>query len=482
LKFSKDFLMGFSESGFQFEMGYPGHEDPNSDWWHWVHSQDNIASGIVSGHLPEEGPAYLALYKQDHDLSERLGADILRIGIEWSRLFPKPTRDIPVEIDRDEDEVITSIDLKENALKTLIERANKNAVETYRGVFKDWVNRGKKLIINLNHFTLPVWIHDPLELRRKGVYNAPSGWLNEETIIEFVKYVYAVEYFFDEFADYWSTLNEPNAVSIMGYLLVKSGFPPGIPSLEYTMLALRNQIIAHARAYDVLKYLTRKPVGVILNYMWFEPHRVDNEDDVSASNEISYMYNLLFTETVTSGSSIIVSSSSLKNKLDWIGVNYYTRMVITRDKSNGITWRPVPGYGYLCTPGGLSKAERQCSEFGWEFYPEGLENILLLLHSKYGLPLIVTENGIADANDAFRPRYLVQHLEAVWRAIQKGADVKGYLHWALTDNYEWAMGYNMRFGLIKVDFESKKRYIRPSALVFREIARNKEVPEELLFY
>lgn len=86
------------------------------------------------------------------------------------------------------------------------------------------VNRGKKLIINLNHFTLPVWIHDPLELRRKGVYNAPSGWLNEETIIEFVKYVYAVEYFFDEFADYWSTLNEPNAVSIMGYLLVKSGF------------------------------------------------------------------------------------------------------------------------------------------------------------------------------------------------------------------------------------------------------------------
>ncbi|MEM4517630.1 MAG: family 1 glycosylhydrolase, partial [Desulfurococcaceae archaeon] len=80
------------------------------------------------------------------------------------------------------------------------------------------------------------------------------------------------------------------------------------------------------------------------------------------------------------------------------------------------------------------------------------------------------------------PRYLIQHIEAVGKAIQKGVDVRGYLHWALIDNYEWAMGYNMKFGLLKVDYESKKRYIRPSALVYREIALNNELPDELVFY
>ncbi|MEM4489630.1 MAG: beta-galactosidase BgaS [Desulfurococcaceae archaeon] len=482
MKFPKDFLMGFSESGFQFEMGYPGDEDPNTDWWLWVHSPDNIAAGIVSGHLPEHGPAYLRLYKYDHDLGEKLGANVLRLGIEWSRIFPRPTRDIPATIERDDSGVISMVELNETALKKLVEKANKNAVEKYLAIFKDWVSRGKKLIVNLNHFTLPSWLHEPLEVRSKGVFNAPSGWLSEEIIVEFTKYAYAAAYFFGEYVDYWSTLNEPNVVAIMGYLQVKSGFPPGIPSTNYTMLALRNQIIAHARAYDALKQSTGKPIGVILNYMWFEPYRVENEDDVAACNEISYMYNLLFTEAVKSGSSIIISSNSLKNKLDWIGVNYYTRMVVTREKTSKTNWIPVPGYGYLCTPGGLSKAGRPCSEFGWETYPEGLEKILLMLHEKYKLPLIVTENGVADAHDALRPRYLIQHIEAVGKAIQKGVDVRGYLHWALIDNYEWAMGYNMKFGLLKVDYESKKRYIRPSALVYREIALNNELPDELVFY
>lgn len=482
LKFPKDFLMGFSESGFQFEMGYPGDEDPNTDWWLWVHSPDNIAAGIVSGHLPEHGPAYLRLYKYDHDLGEKLGANVLRLGIEWSRIFPRPTRDIPATIERDDSGVISMVELNETALKKLVEKANKNAVEKYLAVFKDWVSRGKKLIVNLNHFTLPSWLHEPLEVRSKGVFNAPSGWLSEEIIVEFTKYAYAAAYFFGEYVDYWSTLNEPNVVAIMGYLQVKSGFPPGIPSMNYTMLALRNQIIAHARAYDALKQSTGKPIGVILNYMWFEPYRVENEDDVAACNEISYMYNLLFTEAVKSGSSIIISSNSLKNKLDWIGVNYYTRMMVTREKTSKTNWIPVPGYGYLCTPGGVSKAGRPCSEFGWETYPEGLEKILLMLHEKYKLPLIVTENGVADAHDALRPRYLIQHIEAVGKAIQKGVDVRGYLHWALIDNYEWAMGYNMKFGLLKVDYESKKRYIRPSALVYREIALNNELPDELVFY
>jgi len=455
LKIPRDFLLGFSESGFQFEMGYPGHEDPYTDWWQWVHSPDNIAGGIVSGDLPENGPAYLALYKVDHDIAESLGANTLRLGVEWSRLFPESTRDVKVSVERDENGVITHIDINESSLKALLEKVNKNAVEQYRRVFKDWVDRGRKLILNLNHFTLPIWIHDPINVRIKGVFNAPSGWLQEDTIIEFTKYAYVVASLFGDLVDAWSTMNEPNVVAIAGYLISKSGFPPGIPSIDLAMLALRNQIIAHARAYDVLKSTTSKPVGVIINYTWFEPLNSESESDRQAVEQASYIYNYVFIDAVTTGHSLLVVSDSLKNRLDWIGVNYYTRMVVTSTSKPGMNWKPVPGYGSLCTPSGTSKAGRPCSEFGWEFYPEGLEKTLIAVYERYHLPVIVTENGVADSTDWLRPRYLVRHIEAVLKTIERGVDVKGYLHWALVDNYEWAMGFNMKFGLVKVDMESK---------------------------
>ncbi len=481
MKFPPDFLLGFSESGFQFEMGFPDQTDPNTDWWIWVHDPDNIASGIVSGHLPEEGPGYLTLYKIDHEIAERLGANTLRLGVEWSRIFPKSTKQVPVAVERDEEGVITRVEMNENTLNLLRELANKKAIETYRYLLKDWVSRGKKLILNLNHFTLPSWLHNPVELRLRGVTSAPSGWLSEDSIIEFAKYAYLVAREFSDLVDMWSTLNEPNVVATAGYLNVKSGFPPGLASMEYTMVALRNQIIAHARAYDTLKEVTKKPVGVIHNFMCFEPLNPENSDDVSAAFNASLLYNHLFIDSVTQGSSMLVSSDSLRNRLDWIGVNYYTRMVVTSDKKLMTGWRYVPGYGFLCTPDELSKAGKPCSDFGWETYPEGLEKVLLEVYERYKLPIIVTENGIADSADKYRSSYILTHLLSVLRALEKGIDVRGYLHWALIDNYEWAMGFNMRFGLVKVAFSTKKRYLRPSALFFKEIATRHEIPEDILF-
>lgn len=481
VKIPQNFLLGFSESGFQFEMGFPEQVDPNTDWWVWVHDPNNIISGIVSGHLPEEGPGYLTLYKADHDIAEKLGADTLRLGIEWSRIFPESTKQVQVSVERDEEGVITRVEVSESALNSLRELANKNAIETYKKLFKDWSDRGKKLILNLNHFTLPSWIHHPIELRLRGISSAPSGWLSDDSIIEFAKYAHLVANEFYDLADMWSTLNEPNALATAGYLNVKSGFPPGLASLEYTMIALRNQVIAHARAYDALKEVTRKPVGLIHNFMWFEPLNIENPDDLSAASNASYMYNYLFIDSVTRGSSMLISSDSLRDRLDWIGVNYYTRMVVTSDKRVAMGWKYVPGYGFLCASEGLSKAGRPCSDFGWEVYPEGLEKILVETYNKYKLPIIVSENGIADATDKYRSSYILTHLLSTMKAMEKGVDVRGYLHWALIDNYEWAAGYNMKFGLVKVDLTTKKRYLRPSALLYREIASRREIPEELLF-
>jgi beta-galactosidase len=216
-------------------------------------------------------------------------------------------------------------------------------------------------------------------------------------------------------------LNEPNVVASSGYLMTRSGFPPGIPSMEYAMIVLRNQIVAHVRAYDILKAVTGKPVGVIINFTWFEPFREESESD----RQVAYLYNYAFIDAVTARSSSIVSSESLKRRLDWIGVNYYTRMVIAFSASG---WKPVPGYGNLCTPNGVSRAWRLCSVFGWELYPEGLEKVLVSVYERYHLSIIVTENGVVDAVDSLRPRFIVRRLEAVLKAIWRGADVRRYLH------------------------------------------------------
>ncbi len=139
----------------------------------------------------------------------------------------------------------------------------------------------------------------------------------------------------------------------------------------------------------------------------------------------------------------------------------------------------VPGYGFSCQPNSRSIDGRPTSDFGWEIYPEGLYNVLSKFRRLYSLPMMVTENGIADEKDLWRPWYIVAHIAQIARAVSEGADVRGYLHWNLIDNYEWASGFKMRFGLAYVDYESKKRYLRPSALVFREIATQYEIPDYL---
>ncbi len=475
IKYPKEFIFGFSEAGFQFEMGLPGSEDPNTDWWVWVHDRENIISGLVSGDLPENGPGYWHLYKQDHDLADRLGMDGARIGIEWSRIFPKPTFDVKVDVVRDDRGNIVYIDVSEKALEELDRIANKDAVAHYREMYSDWKNRGKKLIINLYHWPLPLWIHDPIKVRKLGVDRAPSGWVDERSVIEFTKFVAYIAWKLGDLPDMWSTMNEPNVVYTLGYITIKSGFPPGYLSIEAAMKAMKHMIEAHARAYDVLKKLTGKPVGIIYATSCYEPLR---DSDKEAAEEAIRQSIFEFLDSITFGKSMVMGErKDLEKHLDWLGVNYYTRLVVEKARDG---WRIVPGYGHACTPGGTSPIGRPCSDFGWEVYPEGLYKVLKMYWDRYRLPMIVTENGIADAVDKLRPRYIVTHLYQISKALNEGIDVRGYLHWALVDNYEWASGFRMKFGLIYVDLETKKRYLRPSALVFREIAKAKEIPEELM--
>ncbi len=477
LKFPKEFIFGFSEAGFQFEMGVPNSEDPNTDWWVWVHDPENIAVGIVSGDLPENGPGYWNLFREDHNIADRLGMDGARIGIEWSRIFPKPTFDVRVSTEIDRDGNILYVDVDEKALEELDRIANKEAVNHYREMLSNWKNRGKFLIVNLYHWPLPLWIHDPIKVRRFGPDRAPSGWLDNRTVVEFTKYAAYIAWKLGDLPNLWSTMNEPSVVYSLGYTNIKSGFPPGYLSFEASLKAAKHLVEAHARAYDMLKKYTGKPVGVIYATPVVEPFTLEHRD---AAEKAYRIQNFEFLDSITFGkSSFIGERKDLEKHLDCIGVNYYTRQVVVSSKTL-LGWSIVPGYGFACQPGGTSAIGRPCSEFGWEIYPEGMLVALERFWERYKLPMIVTENGIADAMDRYRSMYIVSHLAYIHKAIEKGIDVRGYLHWALVDNYEWAQGFRMKFGLCYVDLNTKKRYFRPSALLFREIAKSKEIIDELL--
>ena len=476
IPFPRSFLFGWSQADFQSEMGLPGSEDPNSDWWAWVHDPENIAAGIVSGDLPENGPAYWHNYKKFHDAAEAMGLRIARIGVSWSRIFPRqppPPKGWSPSVER-----VTEVDVSESELRELEKYANLEALNHYREMFSDLKARGFTLIINLYHWPLPLWLHDPIRVRR-GDLSGPTGWLSTRTVFEFARFAAFVASKLDDLADAWSTMNEPNVVASLGYAAVRSGFPPGYLDFRLAERALYNLLQAHARAYDAVKQYSKKPVGLIYANTSYTPLA---DADAPAVEMAEARERWDFFDAIIHGRVSRWDSAGQRDdmakRLDWIGVNYYTRTVVRYDAARK-AYYPVGGYGHGCERNGVSPAGRPCSDFGWGFWPEGIYDVLTKYWGRYGLPLYVTENGIADDADYQRPYYLVSHLAQVARALGEGVDVRAYMHWSLADNYEWASGFSMRFGLLKVDYQTKRLYWRPSALVYREIARSSAIPDEL---
>ncbi len=498
--FPKSFLWGTSIAGFQFEMGDLTRKslDPNTDWFKWVHDAENIRKKVVSSDLPEDGINYWELYRADHDLAKGLGMNAYRLGIEWSRIFPESTAGIDVDVEKASDGGVARVNLDQGDIQKLKSLANNEALKHYESVIDDLRDKGFKVIVCLNHFTLPLWVHDPIAVRDSKLRKGPRGWYDSESVVEFAKYAAFLAWWLGDRVDIWVTFNEPMVIAEVGYLLGMEGFPPG---LENDLNAFRrvavNLATAHARAFDMIKkfdtYRSEPDspdpawVGVIHNVIPATPKDASDEVDIQATQFIDRMHNAFFVEATTSGwldtnfNGIRDEVRSyLADKLDWLGVNYYTRMVVKGKRSllakifTGIPVLPdlVPGYGFACKRSDYSLDGRPTSDFGQELYPEGIGQALIQM-SRYNRPMYVTENGTADAQDQLRPRYIVEHLKVIERTIEeKRKDVRGYLHWALTDNYEWAQGFKMRFGLISVDLQTKKRVPRGSAQVFHRIVES----------
>jgi len=467
-KFPSGFRFGFSTVGVQHELGVPGSEF-ESDWVLWLRDPENIAAGVVSGDDPYSGPGYWGLYKTDHEIASWLGMDAVWITVEWARIFPKPTREVMVKATIEGGRV-ESVEVDEKALRELDSLANKSALQRYREIIGDWKSRGGYVILNLFHWSLPLWLHNPILVRRLGPDRAPSGWLDPGTVVEFAKFAAYIGEKLGDLADEWYTMNEPTVVARSGYLFVSSGFPPGYLSLEAYGKVKTRLAEAHARAYEALKQATGKRVGIVESV---SPVYVQAGDARLADQVLGEQ--LYVVDAVTRGVLGGERREDLSGRCDWIGLNYYTRVVVTSGEGGQL--RFLEGYGYSCEPRGVSKEGRPCSDVGWEVYPEGLVDAGLQVWERYRLPIYVTENGVADSEDRLRPAFVLRHLKAVHELIRRGVDVRGYFHWNLTDNLEWSKGFKPRFGLVEVDYSSKKRRLRPSALVFREVAVPKELPD-----
>jgi len=296
--------------------------------------------------------------------------------------------------------------------------------------------------------------------------------------------------------DKWATFNEPMVISETGYLVPQSGFPPALNNFNASKKVARHLVIAHARAYDSIKKMdtvkadedsaSPADVGLIHNIIPTMPLKAERKSDVRAAEFVDHMHNHFFLQSVCNGwldenLNGVKDRGEMKNyiqqRLDWLGVNYYTRLMVKGRESilarifAGVPVIPemVKNYGFLCQPNSTSANGMPTSDFGWEIYPEGMLEVLKSM-KRYDRPLYITENGIADAKDLFRPKFLIDHLKFLDRAInEEKINIQGYFHWSLTDNYEWAKGFSMKFGLCSVDLDTERRRVRKSAKIYKRI-------------
>lgn len=296
---------------------------------------------------------------------------------------------------------------------------NKAALAHYQDVVKTCRELGLEPFVTLWHWTIPLWLRD------KG------GVACGEFPNYFARYA---EYIAKNIpgVKFWLTINEPEIYAANSYL--KGRWPPNKKSFFSMLKALENMESGHKKAFGKIKRINpAAQVGIAKNNSYFE----------SAGGPINwflkkcadYFWNFLFLNRI-------------KNEQDFIGLNYYFRNRIN--------------YGF-----NKNKNEK-ISDMGWELYPEGIYHCLLDL-KRYGKPIYVTENGLADRKDEKREWFIKESLKNVLRAISDGVDVRGYLHWSLTDNFEWDKGFAPRFGLIEIDYKNFSRKPRPSAYAYKKI-------------
>jgi beta-glucosidase len=429
-RFPAGFSWGAATSAHQVEGG-----NRANDWWRFEQQPGRIHGGDTSG----DACRHFERFDQDFALAEADGHNTHRLSIEWSRIEPEKGR---------------------------IDDA---AISHYHDVFAALRRRRLTPIVTLHHFTNPQWIADR------------GGWENRETIDHFCEYVRRCAREFGGEVDWWCTINEPEVLAFRAYS--EGVWPPGKRDDSTALEVMANLIEAHARAARVLReedrvdadgdgHATR--IGFAKHYVQLEPARAWFPLDALRAHFENAVFNDALIEAPSSGTialsipgarAVSRRVEGLRGSCDWFGLNYYTRWKVKM-------FAPEPH---------VARAHAPLTDLGWEVWPRGFEEALVRV-SRARLPVLVTEHGFADAADALRPRALVESLIHLGRAIDRGAQVLGYLHWSLMDNFEWADGYRGRFGLYRVDFTNpdRPRTRTRSAELFARIARANAIGSDVV--
>ena len=446
MPFPKDFLWGSATSSYQVEGA--ALEDGRGEciWTRFSHTPNMVEDG----HTGDRACDHYHLYKEDVQLMQDLGLQTYRFSISWPRVMPLG-----------------------------IGATNEAGLDFYDRLVDELLAANIIPNATLYHWDLPQALQDN------------GGWTNPEIVEQFADYTAVVCKRLGDRVKFWATLNEPWVVAFVGNLFGRHA--PGITDRATALKVAHHLMLAHGNAVPVIReHVPDAQVGIVLDLGDRTPAS-DDPLDIEATRLAELAGgNRWFFECVFNGAypqagvEILAEDlagidldavSAAKVSLDWLGLNYYSRQIIGAN-DDGSTFPPKFH----------RNDDAEHTTMDWEVYPEGLFNVLTMIHDEYGpIDMYVTENGAAFVDpapendvveDPRRQNYLETHFAAAERAIEAGVPLKGYFVWSLMDNFEWGFGYNQRFGIIHVDFETLKRTPKRSALFYRDwIASQKSLSE-----
>jgi beta-glucosidase len=438
VKFPPSFLWGSATAAYQVE-GSPLADGAGPSIWHRFVRRPGL---VLNGDTGDVACDQYRRYPQDIALMRELGMQAYRFSISWSRILPEGKG-----------------------------RVNQAGLDHYDRLVDALLEAGIQPLVTLYHWDLP------------AVLNDLGGWVNRDIAHWFADYATVMYRRLDGRVKSWATLNEPWVVTDGGYL--HGALAPGHKDAFETPLASHNLMRSHGAAVKAYRAEGAHEIGLVVNIEPKYPATESAEDAAAVRRAHAYMnrqyLDPVFFGTYPDEMAEIFGEAwprfpaddfaLIKQPIDWLGLNYYTRAVTAHDETNWpLKAKTIKQDGAIY------------SDTGWEVYPEGLTDTLVWLKESYGdLPIYVTENGSAFPDpdeapsggiaDTLRVNYMKAHVRACSDAIRKGVDLRGYMAWSLLDNLEWSLGYSKRFGIVHTNFKTQKRTVKNSGKLYAEIIR-----------
>ncbi len=436
ISFPPGFLWGAATASYQIE-GSPLADGASPSIWHeFSHRRGKISDG-TNGDVACD---HYRRYADDVGSMKDLGLTAYRFSVSWPRIFPEP------------------------------HRCNQKGLDFYSRLVDCLLGAGIEPWVTVFRWDEPVW------LERMG------GFTRRVAVDHMAEYGAVLFRTLGDRVKSWISINEPSIYSSLGYIL--GYFPPGRRNdLTGMFRSAHHLLLAHARLAECLKQSAAGGrIGIALAKVWITPRDRENARDVSAADFMDQALNRFFIDPFFRGAyparvlrkirrhmprGFEKDLPGMRGTVDFVGINYYQRSVYR--------WALLQPYTHArehVDPAAPRSAM-------WEIYPAGIHSFLLRMRDDYGNPpCYITENGFPlpetdgqdTLEDADRIAYLRDHIALVGKAIQEGADCRGYFHWSLMDNFEWAFGHRMRFGLLHTNFATQERTWRRSAHWFRELA------------